>query len=198
MKKNTCLTLCHYTQVEIDYLSYLIMTQGEHEFTIVENSTVKDGELSSTTKVIARNGVHVKSIIPTRFFSYDGPSTAKVSGIVFMKLAGSRRRLGVVIDPELQATRSRALASRDEAGFNINILLEKSQLNDVIVNDANESNSNVATNALTREVIVEIAASAVVITAVILGVLFVFVFRKRRRLENDKKLAASEPVTAIF
>ena len=83
----------------------------------MEMLSIQDAKLSSTELVPAKNGAHVASIIPSTFFSYSGTSTAVVSGIVYLKLVGTRRQLAVKISgyPKVQSTSYvRALKSDDE------------------------------------------------------------------------------------
>jgi hypothetical protein len=102
--------------MEIDYLNDLKMTQGAEELVIVETNDLQDSAISSMTMLPARNGVHVASVIPSRFFSYTGTSNAVVSGVVYLKLAGSRRRLSVnfVANPKVHAVSHRIMRSKDE------------------------------------------------------------------------------------
>ena len=73
------------------------MVQEDKTLDIVWNKTLVDGSISSKSKVPLKNGVHVASVIPARFFSYESSSTAQVSGVVFLKLAEAegRRRLAI-------------------------------------------------------------------------------------------------------
>jgi hypothetical protein len=117
-------------EMEIDSLDNLKMTQGTEELIIVKTNTLEDSSISSKTMVPAKNGVHVATVIPSKFFSYDSINTATITGLVYIKLAGSRR-LAVEITgyPEVQATGStRALAEtlgNQESTFAINVELEK-------------------------------------------------------------------------
>jgi hypothetical protein len=105
---NSLLNICVKSissDMEIDYLNDLKMTQGAEELVIVETNDLQDSAISSMTMVPAKNGVHVASVIPSRFFSYTGTSNAVVTGVVYLKLAGSRRRLAVnfVANPMVHA-----------------------------------------------------------------------------------------------
>ena len=107
---------------------------------IVWDKTLVDGSISSKSKVAIKNGVHVASVIPASFFSYDKSSTAQVSGVVYLKLQGSRRRLAVEItgqpEAQAQATDSTALralqaetgGAEQESAFAIEVKLEKNEL----------------------------------------------------------------------
>ena len=98
---NDWLNVCIRSQnaeMEINYLDSLQMTQGENTLNIVSNKRLNDDSISSKTKVTNQNGVHVASVIPASFFSYESYSTATVSGAVFLKLSGSRRRLAIEMD----------------------------------------------------------------------------------------------------
>jgi hypothetical protein len=131
-------------EMEIDYLANLVMTSNDNEdnkFVIVQNANLLDSTISSKTKVFAKNGVHVASIIPARFFSYSAPSSAKVTGVVYLKLNGSRRHLAVDVEiagrPKVLtagSTSTRALQLQTESvgdqksAFAINVELEKNEL----------------------------------------------------------------------
>ena len=91
---NSLLNICIKslsTDMEIDFLNDLKMTQGTEELIIVETNVLQDSSISSMTMVPANNGVHVASVIPSKFFSYTSTSNAVVTGVVYLKLAGSRR-----------------------------------------------------------------------------------------------------------
>jgi len=99
-------------EMEIDYLDNLSMTSNDDgdKLVIVDKATLQDSTISSKTKVPAKNGVHVASVIPSKFFSYSATSSAKVTGVVYLKLKGSRRRLAV--DVEMIAGHPKVLLSQ--------------------------------------------------------------------------------------
>ena len=119
-------------EMQINYLDSLQMTQDENTLSIVFNQGLVDGSISSKSKVATQNGVHVASVIPASFFSYESSSTATVSGVVFLKLSGSRRRLAVEID-------HRALQSDgdQESAFSMEVQLEKNELE--VADDSNDA-----------------------------------------------------------
>ena len=126
------------TEMEIDYLDSLKMVQGDEELIIVSGKDLVDIEISSKTKVPAKNGVHVASVIPNRFFSYDGPSTAEVSGVIYLKLKGSSRRLALEIaDADSSSSATRALQSDQESAFSMEVQLEKNELDVAADADSN-------------------------------------------------------------
>jgi len=110
-------------EMEIDSIDNLKMTQGTEELVIVKKNTLEDSSISSMTMVSTKNGVHVDSVIPSRFFSYDGVSAATITGSVYIKLSGSRR-----LAFEITGGSTYALTeafSIKESTFAINIELEK-------------------------------------------------------------------------
>ena len=117
---NSLLNICVKSlssDMEIDFLNDLKMTQGTEELIIVETNQLQDSAISSMTMVPAKNGVHVASVIPSKFFSYSGNSNAVVTGMVYFKLAGSRRRLSVnfVGYPKVHAaSHHRIMGSEDD------------------------------------------------------------------------------------
>ncbi len=130
------------TEMEIDYLDSLKMVQGDETLDIVSGEDLVDISISSKSKVPAQNGVHVASVIPNRFFSYDGPSTAEVSGVIYLKLKGSSRRLALEIadaDSTSSATgaRTRALQSDQESAFSMEVQLKKNGLDVAADGDSN-------------------------------------------------------------
>eukprot|EP00984_Skeletonema_dohrnii_P011306 scaffold4494_cov79-Skeletonema_dohrnii-CCMP3373.AAC.1 len=144
---NVCINSAD-TEMEINYLDSLKMTQGENTLDIVQAEQLVDGTISSMSSVKSKNGVHVATVIPASFFSYDGATSAKVSGVVYLKLKGSRRRLAVEItgQPEAQATDSTALralqaestgGAEQESTFAIEVKLEKNELGLGEATDAN-------------------------------------------------------------
>mmetsp|Transcript_47 Transcript_47/g.61 ORF Transcript_47/g.61 Transcript_47/m.61 type:complete len:377 (-) Transcript_47:113-1243(-) len=95
---NSLLNICVKSvssDMEIDFLNTLTMNQGTQEMRIVDGNNLQDPAISSMTMVPEKNGVHVATVIPSIFFSYSGTSNAVVTGVVFLKLKGSRRRLSV-------------------------------------------------------------------------------------------------------
>eukprot|EP00574_Skeletonema_japonicum_P005926 CAMPEP_0201714762 /NCGR_PEP_ID=MMETSP0593-20130828/1097_1 /ASSEMBLY_ACC=CAM_ASM_000672 /TAXON_ID=267983 /ORGANISM="Skeletonema japonicum, Strain CCMP2506" /LENGTH=493 /DNA_ID=CAMNT_0048204065 /DNA_START=80 /DNA_END=1561 /DNA_ORIENTATION=- len=135
---NDFLNLCIKSvdkEMEINYLDSLKMTQGDLTLNIVQKKDLVDDSISSKSKVPLENGVHVATVIPSSFFSYETSTSAQVSGVVFLKLAGSRRRLAVEIDdfPSPVTTRGRALQQRQsaddlESAFAMEIQLERNEL----------------------------------------------------------------------
>ena len=119
-------------EMEIDYLDSLKMVQGTMTLNIVQEKKLVDNSISSKSKVQLMNGVHVASIIPASFFSYEGDTADEVSGVVFLKLNESRRRLAVEIsghDSTTVATRAlqTGSASDQEAAFAIQVKFEKNE-----------------------------------------------------------------------
>ena len=119
--------------MEIDYLK---MVQGTLTLNIVQEKKLVDGTISSKSQVQLKNGVHVASVIPASFFSYEDDTTGEVSGVVYLKLKESRRRLAVeisghpraeVIDSTTVVTRALQTGSvgDQEAAFAIQVKLEK-------------------------------------------------------------------------
>mmetsp|Transcript_26341 Transcript_26341/g.37611 ORF Transcript_26341/g.37611 Transcript_26341/m.37611 type:complete len:233 (-) Transcript_26341:126-824(-) len=132
------------TEMEINYLDSLKMEQGDKTLDIVSNKDLIDRSISSKSKVPGKNGVHVASVIPNRFFSYDSPSTAEVSGVIYLKLKGSSRRLVVEIadsDSTSSATRAlaRALQSDQESAFSMEVQLEKNELDVAVAVNADSN-----------------------------------------------------------
>mmetsp|Transcript_8926 Transcript_8926/g.13793 ORF Transcript_8926/g.13793 Transcript_8926/m.13793 type:complete len:365 (-) Transcript_8926:94-1188(-) len=130
------------TEMEIDYLDSLKMVQGDGKnketLIIVSGKDLEDSSISSKTKVPGKNGVHVASVIPNRFFSYDGPSTAEVSGVIYLKLKGSSRRLALEIaDADSSSSATRALQSDQESAFSMEVQLEKNELDVAADADSN-------------------------------------------------------------
>ena len=147
-------------EMEINYLDSLQMTQGEKTLDIVQGKELKDLSISSMSYVKPKNGVHVATVIPATYFSYDEATSAQVSGVLYLKLQGSRRRLAVEIagngQPNAQSAGSssasvvstpRALQAEstgtgdEESAFAIEVKLQKSELGDA-------SNANGAINAV--------------------------------------------------
>ncbi|KAK1739785.1 DUF285 domain-containing protein [Skeletonema marinoi] len=147
-------------EMEINYLDSLKMTQGEKTLDIVQAKELKDLSISSMSYVKPKNGVHVATVIPATYFSYDEATSAQVSGVLYLKLQGSRRRLAVEIagngQPNAQSAGSssasvastpRALQAEstgtgdEESAFAIEVKLQKSELGDA-------SNANSAINAV--------------------------------------------------
>mmetsp|Transcript_17228 Transcript_17228/g.24377 ORF Transcript_17228/g.24377 Transcript_17228/m.24377 type:complete len:551 (-) Transcript_17228:144-1796(-) len=185
---NVCIKSVN-TEIEIDNLGNMTVTQDGSEFVIVQNGGLVDSTISSKTKVTQENGMHVASVIPATFFSYESNTIAEVSGVVFLKLANSRRRLAVELteDPEVDATGStRALATpldTTETGFAISVVLAKNELEAVLLEEDGASAST-KVNVMMTGIIVASAASAVAI------MVFFFV-KKSRGLSKNSPVAKS-------
>ena len=96
---NSILNVCIQSMdsdVEISFLSQLEMFQsnilGDETLLIVDGLVVQNNEISSLT-IVNETHIGVSTVVPSRFFSYSGLSTATVSGIVQVKLVGPNRRL---------------------------------------------------------------------------------------------------------
>mmetsp|Transcript_18895 Transcript_18895/g.31805 ORF Transcript_18895/g.31805 Transcript_18895/m.31805 type:complete len:357 (-) Transcript_18895:90-1160(-) len=154
------------TDVEIDDLENITMTQDGNEFVIVQGGALQDATISSKTKVALQNGMHIATVIPADFFSYDSNTTAQVDGVVYLKLANSRRRLAVEINGQSKAESTgsiRALATPSgdmDAGFAINVVLEKIELDGAAI-EADDAKAS--TNVMMIGIIVAFAAAAVAI-----------------------------------
>ena len=85
--------------VEIAFLNRLELFQadnlGNETLLIVDGLFIQNDEISSFTAKNA-TAVGVATVVPSRFFSYNGISTATVSGIVQVKLVGPTRRRLVI------------------------------------------------------------------------------------------------------
>ena len=143
LSKNDYLNVCIKSlsaEVEIEYLDNIRMIQGtEKEFVIVQGKSLLDSTLSSQTMVAAKNGIHLASMIPIKFFSYDSDSTAVVTGAVYLKFnSGNGRRVAVEINgnPKVEAamneTTGRALQpdsdNDEQSAFAIQVKLKKIEL----------------------------------------------------------------------
>ena len=153
--------------MEIDYLDKLTMTSNDDgdEFVIVQNKNLVDSTISSKTKVLTKNGVHVATVIPSNFFSYSDTSFANVTGVVYLKLKGSRRRLALDVEiagrpkvkvlaaPAAGSTSTRALqiesVGDQKSAFTITIELAKNELG---------GEANGATNVMMSEFIIVVAS----------------------------------------
>ena len=145
---NVCIRSVADNEMIIDKLDSLKMIQSkgtDNEVTlniVIPNDGLVDKSISSMSMLAGRVGVHVASVIPAAFFSYEEETTAEVSGVVYLKLAGSRRRLAVEIAglPKAQtntgstSTDTRALQMQTESvvdqqsAFAIEVQLEKNEL----------------------------------------------------------------------
>lgn len=170
------------TDMEIDDLENITMTQDGNEFVIVQGGALQDATISSKTKVTLQNGMHIATVIPADFFSYDSNTTAQVDGVVYLKLANSRRRLAVEINGQSKAEATgsiRALATPFgdiDAGFAINVVLEKIELDGAAI-EADDAKAS--TNVMMIGIIVAFAAAAVAI------MVFFFVKKSGGRHKNS-------------
>ena len=89
------------SDVELAFLNKLELFQGNtlgnETLLIVDGMAVQNNEISSFSAKNA-TAVGVASVIPSRFFSYSGVSTATVSGIIQVKLVGPGGRRLVAFD----------------------------------------------------------------------------------------------------
>jgi surface protein len=124
-------------EMKIDYLQSLQMVQEQQDgndntFLIVKENALGDTSISAKSKSGDESEVHVATIIPNDFFSYESTSAAKISGVVFLKLAESRRRLAVDMtgNPNINSQANRALQARgdQESRFAIEVELQKNEL----------------------------------------------------------------------
>ena len=117
---NSILNVCIQSMdsdVEISFLSQLEMFQsnilGDETLLIVDGLVVQNNEISSLT-IVNETHVGVSTVVPSRFFSYSGLSTATVSGIVQVKLVGPNRRL-IEIGASSFSSSSRAMRGESVA-----------------------------------------------------------------------------------
>ena len=99
--------------VEIAFLNRLELFQsnvlGDQTLIIVDGLFLQNAEISSMT-IKNATAVGVSTVVPSRFFSYGGLSTATVSGVVQVKFVGSRRLVSL---PFGAAGRGGGVCSRD-------------------------------------------------------------------------------------
>ena len=109
----------------------MVQEDKDKTLDIVLGKTLVDVTISSKSKVAIKNGVHVASVIPASFFSYDKSSTAQVSGVVFLKLAEGRRLLAVEIDSTSTAPHAprvlQSAAGDQESAFAMEVQLKKNE-----------------------------------------------------------------------
>ena len=118
---NSILNVCIQSMdsdVEISFLSQLEMIQsnilGDETLLIVDGLVVQNNEISSLT-IVNETHVGVSTVVPSRFFSYSGLSTATVSGIVQVKLVGPNRRLIEIGSSAFSSSSSRAMRGESVA-----------------------------------------------------------------------------------
>ena len=116
------------TEMEIDYLDSLMIVQEGNTLNIVSDKDLVDNSISSKTTRADDSGVHVVSVIPASFFSYESSSTAKVSGVVFLKLFGSRRRLAASVEIDREFQSQSAGAGDQQSAFSMEVQLQKNEL----------------------------------------------------------------------
>eukprot|EP00984_Skeletonema_dohrnii_P005318 scaffold1868_cov139-Skeletonema_dohrnii-CCMP3373.AAC.8 len=173
------------TDMEIDDLENITMTQDGNEFVIVQDGALQDATISSKTKVALQNGMHIATVIPADFFSYDSNTAAQVDGVVYLKLANSRRRLAVEINGQskAEATGSRSIRALAtpfgdiDAGFAINVELEKIELEGAAI-EADDAKAS--TNVMMIGITVAFAAVAIM----------VFFFVKKSGVQRKKSWIA--------
>lgn len=111
------------SDVELAALAHLEMFQenslGNQTLNIVSGFTVQNSDISS---LLIKNAtaIGVASVVPTRFFSYNGISYATISGVVYTKLVGGRRVLAIgVEDREMREASEES--DEDGEGFSITV-----------------------------------------------------------------------------
>ncbi len=128
-------------EMQINYLDSLKMVQGNNTLNIVSSgSSLVDGSISYKTTRADGSGVHVASVIPASFFSYESSGTAEVFGVVFLKLSGSRRCLAAEIDRALQSS------GDQESAFSMEVQLKKNELG--VADDSNGAINAVVTGLI--------------------------------------------------
>jgi len=83
------------SDVEVDLLVSMTLTQGTTTLGIVEEGLVSFPSITAREYVPEENGVVISTRVPTNLFNFDVGETISVSGEVGMKLAGSGRRLHI-------------------------------------------------------------------------------------------------------
>ena len=94
---NVCITSVN-ADVEIAFLNSLEMLQGNplgsQTLSIVDGLMIQNEEISALT-VKNATAIGVATVVPSRFFSFSGSSTATISGVVSLKFVGPKRRLNM-------------------------------------------------------------------------------------------------------
>eukprot|EP00585_Thalassiosira_rotula_P006118 CAMPEP_0196140440 /NCGR_PEP_ID=MMETSP0910-20130528/7346_1 /TAXON_ID=49265 /ORGANISM="Thalassiosira rotula, Strain GSO102" /LENGTH=577 /DNA_ID=CAMNT_0041401299 /DNA_START=214 /DNA_END=1944 /DNA_ORIENTATION=+ len=92
---NSMLTVCIWSKsrdVEVRYLDTLVLNQGDSSFDVVKTQKVEYDSISSMEYVDSKNGVVVKTRVPSNLFKFETGGVIIISGEIQMKLYGEERR----------------------------------------------------------------------------------------------------------
>lgn len=127
-----CITSVN-ADVEIAFLNSLEMLQGNplgsQTLSIVDGLMIQNDEISSLT-VKNATAIGVATVVPSRFFSFSGASTAIISGEVSLKFVGPKRRLSVfdnfstIVNGTVYARELSDVGGSDVSPFEVSIGIE--------------------------------------------------------------------------
>ena len=165
-----CITSVN-ADVEIAFLNSLEMLQGNplgsQTLSIVDGLMIQNAEIS-TLSVKNATAIGVATVVPSRFFSFSGSSTATISGVVSLKFVGPKRRLNVWDNLSTNAnglTHARELSGErgnDVSPFEVSIGIEH-LASDVplVVSASRDSSDGSMTFLSTTAILLGVTASSV-------------------------------------
>lgn len=158
--------------VELAYLNSLEMLQGNplgsQSLSIVDGLMVQNDEISSLT-VKNATSIGVATVVPSRFFSFSGASTATISGIVSLKFVGPKRRLNVLDDLSVNVngmTNARTLSvegGNNTSPFEVSVAIEHLAADVPVVVSASRESSDSSMAILSTTAFLTGASTSVVL-----------------------------------
>jgi len=128
------------SDVVIDYLDSMFITQGGTSLAVVENNTISFPSLTAREYNANENRVVVSTFIPSNLINYADGETLSISGEIEMQLVGSTRRLHTVdgdIDHDDDEINTQDIASN----FELEISLQEKATYD---EDSSNNSNNIS------------------------------------------------------
>ena len=170
-----CITSVN-ADVEIAFLNSLEMLQGNplgsQTLSIVDGLMVQNEEISALT-VKNATAIGVATVVPSRFFSFSGASTATVNGVVSLKFVGPKRRLhglenlNINVNDLVYARNLSGEGGNDVSPFEVSIAIEHLDDEVPVILSATRDTSDVSVATLTTAILFGAVTSAVSVLAIL-------------------------------
>ena len=159
------------SDVEVDFLNSVTLTQGATTLNVVEDDEVSFSEITTRTYNASANAVVVSTFVPTNLFTFAVGNSISITGEIFMRFGsgGDRRRLEVVIYDEDDG-------KVDEQDIPSNFELEVALQQEIIYGDDSPTDS--ANSAITSTGLAALGSAFVLVGVVIF---IVIVLRKKSK-----------------
>jgi len=167
------------SDVVIDFLDSMFITQGGTSLAVVENNTISFPSLTAREYNVNENGVVVSTFIPSNLIIFADGETLSISGEIEMQLVGSTRRLHAV-DGDINHDDDEINTQDIASNFELEISLQEKATYD-------EDSSNNSTNESISRGLTVLTICLTMLAVVLLFICLLFIRCRRRRKDPSSQ-----------